>query len=63
MLAIGAALLGSRAVLGVDVDADALEVAQRNCEQYEEPLPVSVSTLLFGPHPRTPLLTHLRALN
>lgn len=42
MLAIGAALLGSPAVLGVDVDMDALEVAQQNCEQYEEPLPVRV---------------------
>jgi methylase of polypeptide subunit release factors len=41
MLAIGAALLGSPAVLGVDVDADALEVAQSNCVQYEDPLPVS----------------------
>jgi predicted RNA methylase len=40
MLAIGAALLGSQAVLGVDIDADALEVAQRNCDQFEEPLPV-----------------------
>lgn len=40
MLAIGAALLGSPAVLGVDVDADALEVAQHNCEGFEDPLPV-----------------------
>lgn len=44
MLAIGAALLGSQAVLGVDIDADALEVAQRNCEQFEDPLPVSSSS-------------------
>lgn len=44
MLAIGAALLGSPAVLGVDIDEDALEVAQCNCEQYEEPLPVSLHT-------------------
>jgi hypothetical protein len=28
-------------VLGVDVDGDALEVALRNCEQFEDPLPVS----------------------
>ena len=42
MLAIGAALLGSPAVLGIDIDADALEVAQQNCEQFEDPLPVSM---------------------
>lgn len=42
MLAIGAALLGSPAVLGIDIDADALEVAQQNCEQFEDPLPVRV---------------------
>jgi predicted RNA methylase len=41
MLAIGAALLGSPCVIGLDVDADALEVAQDNCEQFEDPLPVS----------------------
>jgi predicted RNA methylase len=39
MLAVGAALLGSPAVLGIDVDPDALEVAQANCEQFED-LPV-----------------------
>jgi hypothetical protein len=44
MLAIGAALLGSLAVLGVDIDADALEVAQQNCEQFEDPLPVSTAS-------------------
>jgi ribosomal protein L11 methylase PrmA len=41
MLAIGAALLGSPYVIGLDVDPDALEVAQDNCEQFEDPLPVS----------------------
>lgn len=41
MLAIGAALLGSPCVLGADIDADALDVAQRNCDAFEEPLPVS----------------------
>eukprot|EP00775_Hariotina_reticulata_P004995 gene4993-5237_t len=40
MLAIGAALLGSPAVIGVDIDAEALEVAQSNCEQFEDALPV-----------------------
>lgn len=40
MLSIGAALLGSPYVLGLDVDADALEVAAENCRQYEEVLPV-----------------------
>eukprot|EP00882_Tetradesmus_deserticola_P019327 GHRQ01020795.1.p2 GENE.GHRQ01020795.1~~GHRQ01020795.1.p2 ORF type:complete len:123 (+),score=35.86 GHRQ01020795.1:302-670(+) len=40
MLAIGAALLGSPCVLGLDVDPDALDVAQDNCEQFEDPLPV-----------------------
>jgi predicted RNA methylase len=42
MLAIGAALLGSPAVLGIEIDADALGVAQQNCEQFEDPLPVRV---------------------
>eukprot|EP00879_Flechtneria_rotunda_P025023 GHRR01026555.1.p1 GENE.GHRR01026555.1~~GHRR01026555.1.p1 ORF type:complete len:187 (+),score=56.65 GHRR01026555.1:799-1359(+) len=40
MLAIGAALLGSPHVIGMDVDTDALEQAQSNCEQFEDPLPV-----------------------
>ncbi|WIA41180.1 hypothetical protein OEZ86_004795 [Tetradesmus obliquus] len=40
MLAIGAALLGSPCVVGLDVDADALQVAQDNCEQFEDPLPI-----------------------
>ena len=40
MLSIGAALLGSPYVLGLDVDSEALEVAAENCEQFEEPLPV-----------------------
>jgi hypothetical protein len=39
MLSAGAALLGSPAVIGVDVDEDALEVALENCEQFED-LPV-----------------------
>jgi predicted RNA methylase len=41
MLSIGAALLGSSHVLGLDVDPDALEMAQSNCEQFEDELPVS----------------------
>ncbi|WIA20895.1 hypothetical protein OEZ85_005240 [Tetradesmus obliquus] len=40
MLAIGAALLGSPCVVALDVDADALQVAQDNCEQFEDPLPI-----------------------
>ncbi|EFJ44537.1 hypothetical protein VOLCADRAFT_106378 [Volvox carteri f. nagariensis] len=40
MLSIGAALLGSRHVLGLDIDAEALEVAGENAAQYEEPLPI-----------------------
>ena len=36
MLGIGAAMLGSSHVIGVDVDADALQTAQGNCEQYED---------------------------
>ncbi len=40
MLSIGAALLGARHVVGVDVDPDALEVAQDNVEEFEDPLPV-----------------------
>uniref|UniRef100_A0A383WQB4 Uncharacterized protein n=1 Tax=Tetradesmus obliquus TaxID=3088 RepID=A0A383WQB4_TETOB len=40
MLAIGAALLGSPCVVGLDVDADALQVAHDNCEQFEDPLPI-----------------------
>lgn len=41
MLSIGAALLGARHVVGVDVDPDALEVAQDNVGEFEDPLPVS----------------------
>lgn len=41
MLAIGAAMLGAQHVVGVDVDADALRVAQQNVGEYEDPLPVS----------------------
>jgi len=41
MLSIGAALLGSSHVLGLDVDPDALEMAESNCEQFEDGLPVS----------------------
>lgn len=47
MLAIGAAMLGAQHVVGVDVDEDALRVAQQNVEEYEDYLPVSV-WLLFG---------------
>jgi len=39
MLSAGAALLGSPAVIGVDIDADALDVAVKNVDQFED-LPV-----------------------
>ncbi len=42
MLSIGAAMLGACHVLGIDVDADALEVAQANVAEYEDELPVRV---------------------
>ena len=40
MLSIGAAMLGARHVVGIDVDADALDTAQANVAEYEEDLPV-----------------------
>lgn len=40
MLSIGAAILGSPHVLGLDIDPEALDVAQSNCEEWEDPLPV-----------------------
>lgn len=40
MLSIGAALLGASHVLGIDLDADALDTARENCEAFED-LPVS----------------------
>ena len=44
MLAIGAAALGCVHVLGVDVDADALQVAARNLAAIGEDLPVRCRT-------------------
>ena len=35
MLSIGAAMLGSPHVIGIDIDDDALCTAQENCEQFE----------------------------
>ena len=35
MLGIGAAMLGSSHVIGIDIDTDALQTAQENCDQYE----------------------------
>ena|SRR3990167_2836105 len=35
MLSIAAALLGAGSVVGFDIDSDALEIAQRNCEEQE----------------------------
>lgn len=29
-------MLGSRHVIGVDIDVDALQIAQQNCEQFED---------------------------
>ncbi|GIL76696.1 hypothetical protein Vretimale_8826 [Volvox reticuliferus] len=40
MLSIGAALLGSRHVVAVDIDPDAVEVAADNVAQFEDPLPI-----------------------
>ena len=45
MLGIGAAMLGSPHVIGVDIDEDALQTAQQNCQQYED-LQVSVMMLM-----------------
>lgn len=42
MLAIGAACLGAAAVIGVDVDADALEVARQNIDEFDDPLPIDL---------------------
>jgi len=42
MLAIGAAALGACHVLGVDIDTDALEAAQSNCDGFDEPLPIDL---------------------
>ena len=39
-LAIGAALLGSPHVIGIDIDSSALETCSQNMDQFEE-LPVS----------------------
>ena len=36
MLGIGAALLGSSHVIGVDIDEDALSTAQANVESFED---------------------------
>lgn len=36
MLSIGAAMLGSSHVVGMDVDADALQIAQSNVEEFED---------------------------
>ena len=40
MLSVGAALLGASHVLGLDLDPEALEVAQENCQDFDGPLPV-----------------------
>jgi predicted RNA methylase len=50
MLSIGAALLGSSQVIGVDVDPDALELAQQNCDDFDDPLPVGAA--FWGQRPR-----------
>lgn len=44
MLSIGAAMLGAQHVLGVDLDDDALRIAQQNVDEYEEALPVGRGT-------------------
>mmetsp|Transcript_9510 Transcript_9510/g.24178 ORF Transcript_9510/g.24178 Transcript_9510/m.24178 type:complete len:211 (-) Transcript_9510:267-899(-) len=40
MLSIGAAVMGAGHVVAVDIDADALAVAQRNTAQWEDDLPI-----------------------
>lgn len=40
MLSIGAAMLGALHVVGVDVDDDALRIAQANVEEYEDHLAI-----------------------
>ena len=35
MLSIGAAMLGSPSVIGIDVDRDALDLAQSNLDEFE----------------------------
>lgn len=40
MLSIGAAMLGAPCVIGVDIDEDALEIAQKNVSEYDPPLPI-----------------------
>ena len=47
MLGIGAAMLGSSHVIGIDVDEGALQTAQENCEQFED-LQVSVLTVIIS---------------
>lgn len=42
MLSIGAAILGAAHVIGVDVDADALEVARENIDEFEDHLPIDL---------------------
>ena len=34
-MSIGAAMLGSPHVIGIDIDDDALQIAQENCDQFE----------------------------
>jgi rRNA N6-adenosine-methyltransferase METTL5 len=40
MLTIGAAILGAVHIIGVDIDQDALEIAQLNVDEFEDPLPI-----------------------
>jgi rRNA N6-adenosine-methyltransferase METTL5 len=41
MLSIGCALLGAAHVIGIDIDADALAIANTNMEEFED-LPVDL---------------------
>ena len=51
MLGIGAAMLGSFHVIGIDVDEDALQTAQENCKQYEDlQVGVMAVNLVFAYH-------------
>lgn len=66
MLGIGAALLGSSHVIGVDIDSEALETAQANLDSFEDiqvSQPTSVIAELQCCLQRAMLLTNRRDLH
>ena len=42
MLSIGAAILGAQHVIGIDIDADALQIAVENIHEFEDTLPIDL---------------------